>query len=31
MQDITATVVALLENPGINGVDLYVGGGRVLL
>jgi len=27
MQDITAAVVALLENPGINGVDLYVDGG----
>src|SRR3990172_12781910 len=31
MQDITAAVVALLENPGINGVDLYVDGGWVLL
>ncbi len=30
MQDITAAVVALLENPEINGVDLYVDGGWVL-
>lgn len=30
-QDVTAAVVALLENPGINGVDVYVDGGWVLL
>jgi NAD(P)-dependent dehydrogenase (short-subunit alcohol dehydrogenase family) len=31
MQDITAAAVALLENAGINGADLYVDGGWVLL
>lgn len=31
MQDIVDAVVTLLENPAINGVDLYVDGGWVLL
>lgn len=31
MQDIVHAVVALLENPAINGVDLNVDGGWVLL
>lgn len=31
MQDIVAASVALLENPAINGVDLYVDGGWLLL
>jgi NAD(P)-dependent dehydrogenase (short-subunit alcohol dehydrogenase family) len=31
MQDIVHAAVALLENPAINGVDLYVDGGWVLL
>ena len=31
MQDIVAACVALLENPAINGVDLFVDGGWVLL
>jgi NAD(P)-dependent dehydrogenase (short-subunit alcohol dehydrogenase family) len=31
MQDIVDASVALLENPAINGVDLYVDGGWVLL